>query len=137
MSVCPEQEEWKRGKAQPSDTGEELQIHEDLPETTVEETIEEDYFGEEPIIDYRSDDDFGMAGYSNLPSPVPSILDMDSPPTSPSWISIDVKLSADASPLLNLDDDTYDDMLIDDISDLDLELEDNESSELELFFDEP
>lgn len=122
MTVCPGQEKQKRGKAQASDTGEELEIHEDLSETVIEETIEED---EQPIVDYGSDEDFGMVGNSNMPSPVPSILDMDSPPASPSWNPVDLKLSADASPLLSLDDDIDEDMHADEILDLDLEADDS------------
>ena len=85
----------------------------------MEEPIEEDCFGEEPIAGYGPDEDCCMVGNSNLPSPAPSILDMDSPPTSPNWNPLDIKLSADASPLLNLDDDTDDDSLVDEILDLD------------------
>ncbi|KAF8606064.1 hypothetical protein BDV93DRAFT_605057 [Ceratobasidium sp. AG-I] len=117
MKIEP-QEEQKRGKAHSSDIGEDLGIHEDLPETTVEEPIEEDYFGEDPIVGYGSDEDYRMADNSSLSSPAPSILDMDSPPTSPSWNPIDLKLSADASPLLNLDDD-MEDMFVDEMLDLD------------------
>lgn len=132
MTVCLKQEKHAWGKAQGSDTGEDLAIHEDLAEAVVEETIEEDYFSEESIINDDSDEDCTMAGNGCLLSPAHSILDMDSPPTSPNWNPVDVKLSADAPPLLDLDDPSDEDMLVGEI----LDLEDNDTRGQELFFDE-
>ncbi|KAG8684361.1 hypothetical protein FRC11_012207, partial [Ceratobasidium sp. 423] len=57
----------------------ELGIHEDLPEPALED---EDSRGD-PIIDIDSDGELNIPWEYHSPSPAQSILDTDSPPTSP------------------------------------------------------
>lgn len=59
---------------------------EEAPETALEEKIEDDDFYEELVIADVSDEDATTAADSRPPSPAQSILDMDSPPTSPQWL---------------------------------------------------
>ncbi|CAE6481934.1 unnamed protein product [Rhizoctonia solani] len=78
LTVCPKQEKQGNISMLVQDT-DELEIHEDLPEPAPED---EDSRGD-TIIDIDSDGEFNVPWEYHLPSPAPSILDTNSPPTSP------------------------------------------------------